>query len=203
MTDPEGVGWMDPNGFEIADKCEFGPQLGTPLGFAGPDHAPFNQVINGHQYLLQEMWANQDDNGTARLRPGAPRRRRNRLPLPQVDLTQFSSTVVTGNIGSATAGVGVEVHAAPRRRDAVADQCHDDRRQRRQLERDAAASASAMTATRSTSTYSGTGAPTPSDQVILTGNGGNPFSESGWTGWFDARQRRRSDDRRRSHRRSR
>jgi hypothetical protein len=26
MTDPEGVGYMDPNGFEIGDKCEFGPQ---------------------------------------------------------------------------------------------------------------------------------------------------------------------------------
>ncbi len=29
--------------------------------------------------------------------------------------------------------------------------------------------------------YSGTGA--PSNQTILTGNGGNPFTESGWTGW--------------------
>jgi hypothetical protein len=31
--------------------------------------------------------------------------------------------------------------------------------------------------------YSGSGAPTPSQEQILTGNGGNPFSESGWTGW--------------------
>jgi hypothetical protein len=31
--------------------------------------------------------------------------------------------------------------------------------------------------------YSGTGAPTPRHQVILTGNGGNPWTESGWTGW--------------------
>jgi hypothetical protein len=31
MTDPEGVGWMDPNAYEVADKCEFGPQRGTPL----------------------------------------------------------------------------------------------------------------------------------------------------------------------------
>ena len=27
--------------------------------------------------------------------------------------------------------------------------------------------------------YSGAGAPTPSHQQILTGNGGNPFTESG------------------------
>jgi hypothetical protein len=31
--------------------------------------------------------------------------------------------------------------------------------------------------------YSGAGAPTPSQEQILTGNGGNPFTESGWTGW--------------------
>ncbi len=33
--------------------------------------------------------------------------------------------------------------------------------------------------------YSGAGAPQPNHQVILTGNGGNPFIEAGWTGWFD------------------
>ena len=32
MTDPEGVGWLDPNGYEVGDKCVYGPQLGTPLG---------------------------------------------------------------------------------------------------------------------------------------------------------------------------
>jgi hypothetical protein len=26
MTDPTGVGWMDPNGFEVADKCDSGPR---------------------------------------------------------------------------------------------------------------------------------------------------------------------------------
>jgi hypothetical protein len=34
-------------------------------------------------------------------------------------------------------------------------------------------------------TYSGAGAPEPDKQMILTGNGGNPFTESGWTGWTD------------------
>ena len=32
MTDPEGIGCMDPNGFEVGDKCEFGPQRGTRSG---------------------------------------------------------------------------------------------------------------------------------------------------------------------------
>ena len=31
--------------------------------------------------------------------------------------------------------------------------------------------------------YAGANAPAPNHQVILTGNGGNPFTESGWTGW--------------------
>jgi hypothetical protein len=33
--------------------------------------------------------------------------------------------------------------------------------------------------------YSGSGAPSPHRQSILTGDGGNPFTESGWTGWID------------------
>ena len=71
MTDPEGTGYMNPNGWEMADMCEFGPQRGTPIGFAS-NGSPFNQLINGHQYLLQEMWSNDGDsnNPTAELRPG-------------------------------------------------------------------------------------------------------------------------------------
>ena len=56
ITDPDGTGWMDPNGFETGDKCENGPQQGTPLGYA-PNGAPYNQVINGQQYLIQDMWS--------------------------------------------------------------------------------------------------------------------------------------------------
>src|SRR5262249_55086862 len=56
ITDPYGNAWMDPNGFEVADKCE-NPEDGVPLGFA-PNGSPYNQVINGHQYLIQDMWSN-------------------------------------------------------------------------------------------------------------------------------------------------
>ncbi len=180
MTDPEGVGWMDPNGFEIGDKCEFGPQRGSPLGFAGPDHAPFNQVINGDQYLIQEMWANQDNNGQPDC-VQATTTTTNSLPLPQVDLTQFSSKV-GGNIGSATAGVGVEVQLV-RAGEIVADQStttNGSGQWSLTLQRPVGDDRDEIDVT-----YSGTGAPTPNDQVILTGNGGNAFSESGWTGWFD------------------
>jgi len=88
MTDPEGVGYMDPNGFETGDKCEFGPQYGSPLGFAA-DGSPFNQVINGHEYLTQEMWANQDNSNNPNC-VQATTNTSNPLPLPQIHLTQFS-----------------------------------------------------------------------------------------------------------------
>jgi hypothetical protein len=179
MTDPEGIGWMDPNGFEVADKCEFGPQRGTPLGFA-PDGSPFNQVINGHQYLIQQMWSNDDNACVDRTSQTS-----NPLPLPQVNLTQFSSTV-SGNIESATPGVGVRVSLV--RADAGGSPVTVAQ----------AATTTAGDGTWSVSLaphavgddrdeidvdYSNNGAPSPSHQVILTGNGGNPFTESGWTGW--------------------
>jgi hypothetical protein len=181
MTDPEGVGYMDPNGFEVGDKCENGPQFGTPLGFAA-DGSPFNQVINGHEYLTQEMWANQDNSNNPDC-VQATTNTANSLPLPQVDLTQFSSTV-TGNIEHHTAGISVTVT----------------------LQRASASGAPVTVASGSGTTagdgswsvslgthavgddrdvitvsYSGAGAPDP--EQILTGNGGNPFTESGWTGW--------------------
>ncbi len=179
MTDPQGVGWMDPNGFEVADKCEFGPQLGTILGNSGPDTSEYNQQINGHAWLMQDMWSNDDSacvQGT--VSTGNP------LPLPQVTMTQFSGTV-SGNIESNTAGVGVQVSLLRAGADgnpvtvaqastttagdgswsvALSHPVGDDRDE---IDVD----------------YSGAGAPTPNHQVILTGNGGNPFTESGWTGW--------------------
>jgi hypothetical protein len=183
MTDPEGVGYMDPNGFEVGDKCEFGPQLGTPLGFA-PDGSPYNQVINGHKYLTQEMWANRDNSNNPDC-VQATTNTTNPLPLPQVHLTQFSPTV-SGNIEHHTAGVSVTVTLL-RVKDSGAPV--------------PVASGSTTTAgdgSWSVSVgghavgddrdvilidYSGAGAPMPAQEQILTGNGGNPFTESGWTGW--------------------
>jgi hypothetical protein len=179
ITDPEGVGWMDPNGFEIGDKCEFGPQFGTPLGFAG-DGSPYNQVINGDEYLIQTMWSN-DDGGCVQ----GTSQTSNPLPLPQVNLGQYSSTV-SGNTENNTSGIGVQVN----------------------LIRAGADGSPVTVAQASTTTagdgswsvslaphavgddrdeidvvYSGAGAPSPNTQVILTGNGGNPYAEAGWTGW--------------------
>src|SRR5205807_38554 len=55
ITDPLGTGWVIlPSGEENGDICAwtFGPNLGTVGG------QPFNQVINGHDYDLQEEYSN-------------------------------------------------------------------------------------------------------------------------------------------------
>jgi hypothetical protein len=54
MTDPLGTAWYDINGAEIADKCAF--TFGLPLGFNS--FGQFNEVINTHDYWLQEIWSN-------------------------------------------------------------------------------------------------------------------------------------------------
>lgn len=92
VTDPYGTGWLDPDGYEIGDKCELGPQQGAPLGYA-PDGAPYDQVINGHRYLVQDMWSNAAAGcvqGSAA--PGPP------VDLPTVRLRQFSPAV-SGSLG--------------------------------------------------------------------------------------------------------
>lgn len=177
MTDPTGTGYMDPNGYEMADKCEFGPARGTPLGFTNGQ--PFNQVINGHDYWIQEMWSNADGGCVQQTsKTSSP------LPLPQVSLTQFSSTV-SGNTENNTAGIQVKVFlvratpsgspvtvavgsgttAADGSWSATLSGSHAVGDDRDQIVID----------------YSGSGA--PANQTILTGNGGDPFTESGWTGW--------------------
>lgn len=185
MSDPEGTAWWaSSTGNEIGDMCEAGGEQGAPLGFA-PDGSPYNQVINGHQYFFQDMWSNADDGCVqATTKTGSA------LPLPQVNLRQYNP-VLTGNTENSTAGIGVEVKLI--RADVFGDLA-------------TVAQASTKTAANGSWSvslarhapgddrdqidvdYSGAGAPTPHDQVILTGNGGDPYlplESFGWTGWFD------------------
>jgi hypothetical protein len=55
ITDPRGDAWLDSDGDEIADICAW--DFGTPLGTAA-DGQPYNQLINGHEYALQENYSN-------------------------------------------------------------------------------------------------------------------------------------------------
>jgi hypothetical protein len=65
LTDPLGNAWHT-NGAgeeEVADKCRTfkakgkKSEFGAPLGEA-PDKAPYNEVIDGHIYLYQQIWSN-------------------------------------------------------------------------------------------------------------------------------------------------
>jgi hypothetical protein len=191
MTDPTGVGWLDANGYEVGDKCEFGPQRGTPLGFAGPDNAPYNQVINGHDYLTQEIWSNDGD--AIHPVPSCVQGTQiasDPLPLPQVNLTQFGQTVTGTVYKGGAAASGVTATVALIRADADGNPVTVS--QASSAPSDANGNWSvALThpvgddRDEITVDYSGANAPAPSHQVILTGNGGNPFTESGWTGWTD------------------
>jgi hypothetical protein len=198
MTDPEGTGWMDPNGFEVADKCEFGPQTGNPLGFQ--NNSPYNETINGDHYLLQEMWSNPSTAGTGGgcVQSTSATSSGDGLPLPIVNLTQFNNTI-TGNVNN-PASYGDTVTVSLYREDESGLQPAD-------LVATGQATSNATTGLWSVP-LSNTSANVPNavgddrdvitvdysdaspntsvqDETILTGSGGNPFTESGWTGWTD------------------
>ena len=56
-NDPFGTGWWDDqSGYEGSDQCAY--KFGPDLGIGGPNSGSYNQVINGHDYLLQMEWSN-------------------------------------------------------------------------------------------------------------------------------------------------
>ena len=65
ITDPVGGGWIAADGYENGDLCAY--IFGTELG-GTPGLNAWNQVINGHQYDLQEEYSN--SNSGCIQRPG-------------------------------------------------------------------------------------------------------------------------------------
>ncbi|MGZ4176520.1 MAG: hypothetical protein ACXVUX_09905 [Solirubrobacteraceae bacterium] len=180
ITDPIGTGWMDPNGFETADKCENGPQQGAPLGYAG-DGSPYNQLINGHQYLIQDVWSN--------ARSGCVQGSTSVGSIPAlhtIALRQFSSSV-SGSLGAprrvpvvvilARAGGPVAIAEGVSRADGtwgpLTLRGRDGRPHAVGDDRDMI------------EVLYGLAKGSPAPDLIQTGDGGNPFTESGFTGWFD------------------
>lgn len=169
ITDPEGTGWLDPNGFEVADKCETGPEDGTPLGYAS-DGSPYNEVIDGHKYLVQMIWSNADSGCKQRSTV-----RSQALGLATVSLTQFSGRV------SGVASPHVSVRVGLIRGGAVVA---------RGATRAGATGSWALTLRHAfgddrdliTIRY-GPGGPPP--DYISTGSGGDPYAQAGFTGWYD------------------
>jgi hypothetical protein len=73
ITDPTVSAWDDylnglDTGYEVGDKCQWGPITGSSLGTA-PNGSPYNQLINGHPYWYQEEWSNRDQQCMQRLSP--------------------------------------------------------------------------------------------------------------------------------------
>jgi hypothetical protein len=180
ITDPIGTGWMDPNGFETADKCENGPQQGTPLGYAA-DGSPYNQLIDGHQYLIQDIWSNS--------RSGCVQSSTTVASIPalhSLNLRQFSSQV-SGSLGAPRrVPVTVIVSRAGAAVAVAQGETHGDGSWGPLTLRAANGQPHAVGDDRDTITVLyGLNKNSPSPDLIQTGDGGNPFTESGFTGWFD------------------
>ena len=56
VTDPLGTGWLTSNGEENGDLCNF--TYGTPLSPGPANGATANVNMNGHFYLIQQIWTN-------------------------------------------------------------------------------------------------------------------------------------------------
>ncbi len=65
ITDPDGDGWTDSSGQEIADLCitTFGPAIG------GSGQRAYNENIAGGHFYLQELWSNANGSCEPRARP--------------------------------------------------------------------------------------------------------------------------------------
>jgi hypothetical protein len=180
ITDPDGTGWMDPNGFEIGDKCETGPQEGTPLGYAS-DGSPYNQLINGHPYLLQYMWSNSRGgcvagSDTVAGTPG----------LRRVFLRQFSSQVSGSTGGRGGVSVSVALLRAGQLIAMGSARTRSGGGWGPVTLRDAAGRSHAVGDDRDLIKIDyGAGRGASGSDLISTADGGNPFTQSGYTGWFD------------------
>jgi PKD repeat protein len=111
ITDPvPELAWNDwatgqNTGYEIGDKCEWGPQYGSPLGTA-PNGSPYNQLINGHPYYYQEEWSNQTHQCLQRLAfdPAT-------APIAYVSATPGKGTTMRLNATGSSAPGGVARYA--------------------------------------------------------------------------------------------
>jgi hypothetical protein len=66
-TDPQvGLGYVDASGNEIGDDCSW--QFGTTTSAGSGE---YNQLLSGHEYLLQQMWSNQGATCAQRLSSSA------------------------------------------------------------------------------------------------------------------------------------
>lgn len=156
------------------------PAAGRPAGLRG-DGSPYNQLINGHQYLIQDVWSN--------ARSGCVQSSTSVGSIPAlhtIALRQFSSSV-SGSLGAphrvpvvvilARAGGPVAIAEGVSRADGtwgpLTLRGRDGRPHAVGDDRDMI------------EVLYGLAKDSPAPDLIQTGDGGNPFTESGFTGWFD------------------
>lgn len=174
VSDPEGTGWIDPSGAEVGDRCQ--ATYGAILGYA-PDGSPYNQLLNGDPFLIQTMWSNAASACASRGQAAsAP-------SLPHLALRQFSP-VIRGSVPATRPGTAVEVGLV-RAGDPIAGGQTTVRR--------GGAWALTLRSLRTGSPVAvgddrdeldvryGRGGPPA--ETILTGQGGNPQGQAGFTGW--------------------
>jgi hypothetical protein len=94
ITDPLGDAWLNSTGAENGDICawNFGSQLGTAA-----NGQPYNQLINGHQYWLQEEYSN---DGNACLQHYTPTVAPSTVASPVVSGTAALGQVLSTSDGS-------------------------------------------------------------------------------------------------------
>jgi hypothetical protein len=174
VSDPEGTGWIDPSGGEVGDKCQ--ASYGAPLGYAG-NGDPYNQLLSGDPFLIQTMWSNVDM-GCVAHGASAPA-----PSLPSVALRQFSA-VINGNIGATRAGVTVRVDLSRTGLVVAAGHArtgpHGGWTVTLRSPRTGAPVAVGDDRDELDVAYGHGGPPAES---ILTGQGGNPAGQAGYTGW--------------------
>ena len=173
-TDPQGTGWMDPDGGEAGDKCT--TYYGTPLGYSA-NGSPYDQSLNGRAYLLQSMWSNTALGCVLSAAPApAPR-------LPRVSLTQFSP-VLSGQIARAGVGVSAVLVRGGMPVALARARTGSHGAWRATLHEPFGGPAIALGDDRDLLVISyGRGG--PQREIIATDSGGNPFTQAGWTGWYD------------------
>jgi hypothetical protein len=95
ITDPWGSGWYAGDPYhEIADLCAW--NFGNPLGTA-PNGQAYNEVINGHDYYLQQEWSNDVHACVQRYIPGT-------VPPSNVGPPSLTGTAAVGKLLSTSTG---------------------------------------------------------------------------------------------------
>ena len=167
-------GWI-PTAWRPATSASSAPSR-APRSATRPTARPYNQVINGHQYLLQDMWSNAASGCVqASTATGSP------LPLHTISLHQYSSVDQRKpRRGQTRPGVDQLDSRAWGRWPWPAPPPAPTARWGPVQLRDAHGTPTPSATTARPGDLLRLGAASPAPELIATGDGGNPFTQSGY-----------------------